>query len=355
MPNGPNDILLSFILCSRNDRHQGNPMWRLQTTLNFLADSACRQSMLDRVEVVVSDWGSDEPIRHTLKLTAAAGQICRFVDIPKPIATSEQRDSPFPEVLALNAAVIRSRGTYVGRIDQDTLVTDQFFAEFSARFDGPSEPGNAGAKAVYYVGRRSLPYPFVRTCPDFANVTCFLDRYRNVLPVDGPHIKPWYDAPVGILVMHRALWYEAKGYDERLIYWGWMETDLISRLGRSYTVHDIKTFAGRSFYHLEHVPVRIPRIPRRKNRREFPDALAVNDEGWGLSRHRLAIHEYDGSVIAVDGHDRFSGHMFPHHHIRALLGIVGLWVRYSVLLCYGIPRNLVSGHQPCIQRHPEAE
>jgi hypothetical protein len=30
------DPILSFVICSRNDNHGGNSLWRLQTALNYL-------------------------------------------------------------------------------------------------------------------------------------------------------------------------------------------------------------------------------------------------------------------------------------------------------------------------------
>ena len=35
------------------------------------------------------------------------------------------------------------------------------------------------------------------------------------------------------MIFHRDVWNATQGYDERLIYWGWMEGDLALRLGKN--------------------------------------------------------------------------------------------------------------------------
>src|SRR5262249_49549919 len=117
---------LSLILCSRNDEYMGNSRWRLETTLNSLGERIHRLGRSADVEVLVADWGSDVPLADAMTLEPAAAAIVSFVTIPPGVARARQGDSPFPEVLALNAAARRARGDYIGRIDQDTLVGDWF-------------------------------------------------------------------------------------------------------------------------------------------------------------------------------------------------------------------------------------
>src|SRR6187551_2708322 len=112
---------LTLILCSRNDQYLGNSRWRLETALNYAGDRVASLGRPDVVEIIVSDWGSDLPLRDVVALTPAAARITSFLTIPPALARELQQDSPFAEVLALNAAARRARGRSVGRIDQDTL------------------------------------------------------------------------------------------------------------------------------------------------------------------------------------------------------------------------------------------
>ena len=104
---------LSLILCSRNDNYMGNSRWRLETTLNYVADQVEALGRTKDAEILVADWGSDIPLRDVLRLTPAAAQIVSFILIPPELARALQKDSPFPEVLALNAAARRARGLYI--------------------------------------------------------------------------------------------------------------------------------------------------------------------------------------------------------------------------------------------------
>jgi hypothetical protein len=111
----PRKPLLTLVLCSRNDQYKGNSRWRLETTLNYAAqrvDELCRE---EDVEILVADWGSEIPVREVVQLSPTAANIVSFILIPPAIARDLQKDSPFPEVLALNAAAQRARGQYIGR------------------------------------------------------------------------------------------------------------------------------------------------------------------------------------------------------------------------------------------------
>ena len=129
------NCVLSLILCSRNDNFQGNSLWRLQTTLNYLAESYIALNRKYQIEVLVVDWGSEIPLRKDLLLLKEAAEITRFIEISPQFAKKHQADSPFAEVLALNIAVRRAKGEYIGRIDQDTLVTTSFFRIFFSLYN----------------------------------------------------------------------------------------------------------------------------------------------------------------------------------------------------------------------------
>lgn len=156
---------LSLILCSRNDEYMGNSRWRLETTLNYVADQVEVLGRTKDVEVLVADWGSDIPLRDVLRLTPAAALIVSFILIPPEIARALQKDSPFPEVLALNAAARRAKGAYIGRIDQDTLVGRRFLEVFFDLYDGKRQLAIPLDRALLYANRHAIPYWFAVRCP----------------------------------------------------------------------------------------------------------------------------------------------------------------------------------------------
>ena len=132
--------IISLILCSRNDSYMGNSRWRLETSLNLALLNARKANFLDNLEIVVSDWGSKVPLSDVLNLVPEAKGRVKFVHVPSDVAKAEQKDSKFPEVIALNAAARRATGQYIGRIDNDTIVGREFFENFDNLFCLPAAP-----------------------------------------------------------------------------------------------------------------------------------------------------------------------------------------------------------------------
>lgn len=288
LPNTGRDPLLTFVVSSRNDRYEGNSVWRLQTALNFLARNVQEADRMGQVEVIVTDWGSRLPLRQVLALSPAAAQLTRFLEVPPELAAVLQKDSPFPEVLANNAAIRRARGAYIGRIDQDTLVNREFIEHFFGAIAAPAE-GGPNEAAVMFASRRSIPIEVARRCPPFDKVMQYTERFGPCLPPEGKGRKPWFDAPIGIFLMHRRLWWEARGYDEQLLYWGFMETELAQRLGTRYPIVNLDLKVRRGFFHLSHSTLRFSITHRRKNPRLARDLPEARDE-WGLSKQPLELH-----------------------------------------------------------------
>ncbi len=291
--------ILSFILCSRNDQYQGNSLWRLQTALNYLGQTVNQLGRVEDIEVIVADWGSETPLHHVLKLSQEAARIVSFLLIPHDIAQIEQKDSPFPEVLALNAAARRAKGDYIGRIDQDILVGKQFLEKFFWMHEKQRMivPLN---KAAMISNRRRIPYRFATLCPSFWTVDRYLRWLGRFLPLmdpPPPHLP--YQVWIGILLFHRDLWYECGGYDERFIYMDFMEFDITLRLAKQYTFVDIGKIVDFDFYHLDHYrpgkyyrygvgrkanPIRTPEFP--------PEEINPNGDNWGLIRYSLELMTY---------------------------------------------------------------
>lgn len=301
---------LSLILCTRNDSYQGNSVWRLETALNYTAGAAAELGKPDEVEIVVGDWGSETPVRDALSLTPEAARITRFVTIPPEIARAEQKDSPFPEVLALNAAARRARGEYIGRIDQDILVSRHFLETFfwlteKRRLLVPLE------KAVLISNRRNIPYRFAVHVPSLPVVDRYVRWFGRRLPrMDPPPAHLFYQCWIGILLMHRDVWHDCGGYDERFIYMDFMEMDVILRLSARYQVVDLGELADCAFYHLNHERPRVSRHVNRYRRKvnpwrtldDMPEEFAPNGGEWGLVKHDLEVlpgraSEADGSFV----------------------------------------------------------
>jgi len=291
MTTDPHAPVLTLVIASRNDRHMGDSVWRLQTALNYTARSAAQAGRLHDVEILVTDWGSETPLRTVLRLSPAAAGIVSFLHVPPDEARRLQGDSPFPEVLALNAAVRRGRGTYIGRIDNDTLVHRRFLDQLLRLVDGDRTINGVPLdSALIFTNRRQIPYRFAERRPPFWQVDWFIRKYGPRLLVQSGEAfgQPFYYGATGILLLHRSLWMKATGYDESLLYWGWMEQDMIHRLRGEHGLVDWDRLYGCEFYHLEHYNPRVRRVTtRRGNTARATLVMRPNGPSWGLVDREL--------------------------------------------------------------------
>ena len=270
----------------------GNPMWRLATAINYVSEQIYTLGRELEVEIVVADWGSEKPISEVLLLTEASAAITNFVHVIPSLAEILQKDSPFGEVHALNVAARQSEGQYIGRIDQDTLVTIDFLKHFFDAFEGRVDPGFELDKSYMFAARKQLPYSFVKKLPNLATIDGCIKQYGNWIFSEELRFCHWA-SPVGILMMHRDMWDDLGGYDERLIYYWFMDVDLATRLIRKYPIINIGERFGYHFFHLEHI--RTGFKFRHSHRKLNPDwsksfdkpTLNPNGPDWGLNQYDL--------------------------------------------------------------------
>ncbi len=304
--------LLSLILCSRNDQFQGNSLWRLEMTLNYTAAKVAELGRLDDVEIIVADWGSENTLREHTRLTKEAAAIVRFMMIPTPLAKEKQKDSPFAEVFAINAAARRSRGAYIGRIDQDTLVGKHFLEWFFAKC---AVEGSPTAKSVMISNRRRVPYHFAVKCPDFPIVEKYVDMGARKLPeMFAPPPETYWECYIGVFLFSRELWEASGGYDETFLYYGFMEFDLFLRLRMHYEGINLSEAVDTDFYHLDHVPMWAvwKKLARAGNPMRTPEnpppEFAPNGEAWGLRDYDLALEPSPGGhLLMSEQESRWSG------------------------------------------------
>jgi hypothetical protein len=303
----------------------GNSRWRLETSINLALLNAKDANFLDKIEIIVSDWGSEVPLQDVLNLVSEAKDRVKFVHVPPDIAKVEQRDSKFPEVIALNAAARRASAEYIGRIDNDTIVGADFFRKFEQLHkNNPSDELDL-ANSFLFVERKSIPYRISSLSLPVNLISLFIKFFVNFLKVESA--KDWgrefWWSPVGIMMFHRDIWMATQGYDETLIYWGWMEGDLALRLGQKHKVVEFSKFVGYGFYHLEHYSNLIEykdrngaATPRKKNEPKFEGLnYCENNINWGLHLSPIELSGYQYSGLSK---------MFcsiPFDFVRLLIGI----------------------------------
>ena len=284
----------------------GNSRWRLETALNYAGRRVEEIGREPDVEILIADWGSEIPLREELRLCPAAARIVSFVWIPPDTARELQQDSPFPEVLALNAAARRAGGQYIGRIDQDTLIGQRFFDTFFDFHAGTRKLEVPINEALLFANQRMVPYRFTVRSPALPAVELFIRSFGRKLKIELTPRRCFYNHGVGIWLVHRNLWNECGGYDERMLYMNSMETNMVARLMQKYTMVDLGRIVNYDFYHLEHYHPLEPRqssTHRRVNDPSFrsPTCLHPNSEDWGLIRYPFESQPYSGSPTKVYG------------------------------------------------------
>lgn len=320
-----NQILVSLILCSRNDSYMGNSRWRLETSINLALLNAKVANFINKLEIIVSDWGSEVPLIDVLNLVPESKGRVKFVHVPSDVAKVEQKDSKFPEVIALNVAARRSRGEYIGRIDNDTVVGADFFRKFEQLYENNPTDELDLADSFLFVERKSVPYRISRLSLTLPVISFFIESFSSFFKMESATDwgRKFWHSPVGIMIFHRDIWNATQGYDERLIYWGWMEGDLALRLEQKHKIVEFSKFVGYNFYHLEHYSNLVEykdrngtATPRKKNEPKFEGLnYCENNNNWGLHSSPIDLTEYQHSGFSK------SFCYIPFDFVRLLFGL----------------------------------
>jgi hypothetical protein len=287
----------------------GNSLWRLQTTLNFTAKKVFEIGREKEVEIIVTDWGSDVPLREVLELSKEAAQLVSFLFVPPTIAKELQKDSPFPEVLALNAAARRASGDYIGRIDQDTLAGKRFLQYFFSLYEGKESLEIPLTSALMFANRKSIPYQFAVKYPPIGMIEKFIKLFGSSLKIlitNKVTNNLFWTSYVGIWLIHKDIWETCQGYDERLIYYNWMETEMIMRLSAFHPVINLGKKTNFDFYHLEHYTP-TSHFPKRPHEIKNPKAkilmpsknLQPNNPDWGLFQYPLELMPISAEKVSL--------------------------------------------------------
>lgn len=339
MTTPPRAPALSLILCSRNDAYMGDSRFRLETTLNYTAAAAAAVGAEHDVELLVADWGSVVPLAEAVRLGPAAARLTRFVTIPPDLARARQGSSPFPEVLALNAAARRARGEFIGRIDQDTLTGSRFIGTFVGWARGTTALPPAFTKplagTLLFSNRRSIPYRLAAQLPPLGPLTHFLRERGQALAIETARV--FYTSDVGVWLAHRDLWHACGGYDERMIFMNEMDPDMVRRLMAHHPLVDLGPLVGWDFYHLDHYHPRGSRSSsthREVNSTHVyePMGLRPSGDAWGLAGEDLAVRQ--APARAEDHGDTMTGLI----RWAAALALAGLQIASDRVVYPLVPR-----------------
>ena len=239
--------LISLVISGRNDGFVGDYEWRIQTAFDYLASNLKKLGRLEAVELVFMDWGSEIPLYSKLSLGDDAKRLIRFYQVPVKVGNALGRDSSFPGVLAINAAARRSFGQWIGLTDGDILFTQEFLVGLFDFLEGKKTFNKNPAETLISGFRRHIPWLWMKNRPKIEEIDWAIHRLDWAMPTDS---KKGFGG-AGLIMMHRELWQESGGYDERLIYFGWADIELSERITGKYSWMDMRDL-NLYLFHMGH-------------------------------------------------------------------------------------------------------
>jgi hypothetical protein len=262
--------MISFVLVTRNDNYEGNPIDRLKNSLQHNINNLKKyfDNNFNEFEFLIGDWGSDTPITKKMLNVEEYSNIKIFY-FDKNITS--QFNTPFNEVHSLNFLIRNSNNNYISRLDQDIIIGEEFFEYLKQ--NGLNE------NKLYWSTRRDL-------FENFNNV----DFSQNDLNYN-PNVPSFFQAAIGIIIASKNLWFDIKGYNENNIQRNHMEHDLYSRFIEKIGIDNLVNLGvilDSPFYHLYHT--RIQNKLRQSNNFGLP---FINNENWGLElfKNNITINE----------------------------------------------------------------
>ncbi len=277
--------LITFLLQGRNDAYAPDYSYRINSSINLLAESLSAAGLLQRAEILFVDWGSEVPLAEVVTPSPAACEILEFVHVPPDRALATMPDGSRYTTLVVNVGVRRAAGQYIMLTDTDVLWTKTSIARLGDLLDGRIATPFPVSETCFSVKRYQIPWETAQRCPSPAEWERYLALSAfGLLHECAPAIT--LGGFAGAQLMHRDLWHELRGYDENLTSaWGWADNDLSIRAGKTRPWLDTCSF-GILSYHVEHrsrLVVDEPRPPHTINPMTFGPDAAPNGPDWGLN------------------------------------------------------------------------
>lgn len=281
---------LSIVSRGRNDNYGGSFYKdKVNYILNKYVSNFVRSGKTPNdVELVFVDWGSEVPLHEVLKINEKMGFL-RFIIVPPEVTRNfDPAETKFSFTHSINVGFRRSLGEYILHLDSDIFVS----------YDAFSKIWN-----FLSTGERMLQYYFSRF---HVKEDDFMERTeKNVYECEMEDIKLYpgikciviegpgkFDGGNAGILGHRKLFFDVTGYDERMIYWGYQDTDLYLRLWNAgYRAIDLGDIFDIKLIHIEHEQVRCEKSNNRTfANRKLTKGTKPNGNSWGIGN--IKFEEY---------------------------------------------------------------
>ena len=296
-----NAKLLSIIVQGKNDNYMGNFIWRLSTNINKVCQNLQELNLTESVELILVDWGSETRLITKLSLTEEAKGLLKIITVNKEIADKYNRDSHYSMVHAINTGIRRAAGKFVLFCDGDTYIPFKSMEKLIENIQNEKFLEDYINHSLFMGSRFHIPKAFQLSNPNLQELDTYIDQNQSSFVHDKISLSNFLGTATAYL-MRREMWFECRGFDESLIYWGWFDIDLFHRIKSKYRIYDFEDFSVPLF-HLEHYNNSEGRDIMKENPRKInPEILsfffAPNNDDWGLANENLRLENFEQTKVS---------------------------------------------------------
>jgi len=287
------NILLSVILFGRNDNFRHDYLYRVETAINFFAETCKKLNALNIIEIIMVDSASEIPLSEALSLTPEAANVTKFLYVSsETISRRSPRKSFLYSALLANAGIRRAAGKYVFYTDTDCLMPLSSLQSLLTILKGGNQQLANPEEHIFNMTRYHIPRQLVKRKPS-------ISEWERLMPIMGGCFRPDYlgantfGGNSAGHVMSRNAWHKLRGFDEEMTGdWGWHDNALMLRMCQTYNWIDLATYGVYSF-HMEHEKMAAYEHTTSKlwNPIIIHAAQAVNDHSWGLGDDPSVIYQ----------------------------------------------------------------
>jgi predicted O-methyltransferase YrrM len=299
---------------------------RLGLALNRLAENVDALHVRREVEIMVADWGNDTPLAGVLELTESSKTLIKFLSVPAAAPARPLPRGALSRAQALNAAVRRASGEYILVCDDDVYVPLCTMAALLKHLRRGYVHSYTLENSFFWASAHVVPNEFFVKTPEPKQQpgmpldpslkisttfwSCFpvqehLDDYIRVrgasLACRAISAGKAYRGPGAALLMHKRLWIESTGFDERVPGLRCDDLEFTRRLLKKYRWDDLNRH-GVKFFRLGEWPhANYFQTPAGALETGVacckPDVFEVNPPGWGLADADLELEDGYGMPI----------------------------------------------------------
>lgn len=280
--------LLTICMMARNDNYCGNFLYRLKTSLDYIASGIKKHALGRLIEILVVDWNSDRKLGEDLQLSPEASRITEFIHVPpEKAAALNPPGKAFNTALSQNVAIRRASGRFLMFMPSDILFPAGGLKSLCALLHQGCNDHFELNHTLMLIGRKFIPWQFIEQEPDMDAIEKFL-TYNSWRCSDPPYL-PGLNAHMGAVLMSRELWHKAQGVDESLTKWGWSDIEVGLRINQAYPTVVLNHY-GIHCYEMDSPPQMRATNVIDQNPQKISRKITANNENWGIADRQFKTY-----------------------------------------------------------------